>query len=326
MARLRKFQFSENWYIVWRDDRSHRLSTGTRDKNEAERQLARFVGKQNAPPEEPIINDIIEGYLAFFRGQQRRWYRNREYEMSALRSHFGLVPPRLVAAPLVRSFITKRQAGGANRSTVDRQLRALRACLSWGVKNGWIDKAPYIETPGGNPPRDRWLTRGEADSLILGCRDHHVRLFVLVALHTGARTRPILDLTWDRVDLDRGVVLYPPAAVRSRKRTAVVPLTETLARELEEARKAAGSRWVIEHRGRPVQSIKTGFRAAVRRAGLKHCTPHDLRRTCATWMVQDGIPLAQVARFLGDTEEMIEKVYGQHSPDYLRDAARSLEG
>ena len=84
--------------------------------------------------------------------------------------------------------------------------------------------------------------------------------------------------------------------------------------------------WVIEHRGRPVQSIKTGFRAAVRRAGLKHCTPHDLRRTCATWMVQDGIPVAQVARFLGDTEEMIEKVYGQHSPEYLRDAARSLEG
>ena len=102
-------------------------------------------------------------------------------------------------------------------------------------------------------------------------------------------------------------------------------MTDTLREALLQAQKVATAYQVIEWRGRGVGSIKTGFRAAVRRAGLKHCTPHDLRRTCATWMVQDGIPTAQVARYLGDTEEMIEKVYGHHSPDYLRDAAAVLE-
>lgn len=324
MARLRKFDFSDNWYIVWSDGRSRRASTGTTDKGQAEATLARFEAKQNAPPERPTSDDIINGYLDSLK--DRRWFQNREYEMRAMRRSFGRVPPELVSAVLVRAHIRRRLAVGVARSTVDRELRAFRACLSWGMKNGWIDKAPYIETPGGSPPRDRWLTRAEAGALVLGCRDHHIRLFVLVALHTGARTRAILDLTWDRVDLDRGVVLYPPAAVRSRKRTAVVPLTETLAGELGQARAVAQSRWVIEYKGQSVGSIKTGFRAAVRRSGIAHCTPHDLRRTCATWMVQDGIPLAKVARFLGDSEEMIEKVYGHHSPDYLRDAAKSLEG
>lgn len=324
MARLRKFGWSENWYIVWSDERSHRLSTGTRDKETALKLLTEFEVKQHAPPEKPTVGEIITGYLHSLR--DRRWFHNRETEMRAVREHFGRVRPELIGGLLVRGFTTKRLNERVVASTIDRQLRALRACLSWGVKNGWIDKAPYIETPGGNPPRDRWLTRDEAFRLLSGCREYHVRLYCLVALYTGARTRAILDLTWDRVDLTRGLVLYPPAGERSRKRTTTVPITETLLAALSQAREFGTISHVIEYRGKPVWSIKTGFRAAVRRAELKHCTPHDLRRTCATWMVQDGIPVGQVARFLGDSEEMIEKVYGQHSPDYLRAAARSLEG
>lgn len=182
-----------------------------------------------------------------------------------------------------------------------------------------------IQTPGGSAPRDRWLTREETGKLVAACREPHLKLFVLLGLHTGARTRAILDLTWDRVDLERRLVMYPPAHERSRKRTAIVPINDTLFQALSEARTFAGSDWVIEYRGWPVQSIKKSFQAAVRRARIAHCTVHDLRRTCATWLVLDGIPLDKVARFLGDSEKMIEKVYGHHTPDYLRDAARVLE-
>ncbi len=43
-------------------------------------------------------------------------------------------------------------------------------------------------------------------------------------------------------------------------------------------------------------------------------------------MVMAGVPLAEVARMLGDSEAMVEKVYGKHSPDYLRRAADALAG
>ncbi|MBL4612116.1 MAG: tyrosine-type recombinase/integrase [Emcibacter sp.] len=58
---------------------------------------------------------------------------------------------------------------------------------------------------------------------------------------------------------------------------------------------------------------------------INHCTIHDMRRTCATWLVQAGIPTVKVARMLGDSEKMIEWVYGHHSPDYLIDAAKALD-
>jgi hypothetical protein len=38
----------------------------------------------------------------------------------------------------------------------------------------------------------------------------------------------------------------------------------------------------------------------------------------------DGVPLSEVARLLGNSEAMVEKVYGKHSPDYLRRAVGVL--
>ena len=329
MARIRQFDWSPNWYIIWAERqpdgrwRSRQLSTGARVEADAKRALAEFVAAQGRPPEQFTVNEVIDAYLAGM--SERRWVRNREYEMRAVRNHFGLVPPSYIGPTLVRSFTKHRKAAGAANSTIDRQLRALRASLSWAMKNGWKFEVPYIETPGGGRARERWLVRNEAQELVGAC-EGHIRLFIVIALYTGARSGAILDLTWDRVDLERRLVMYPPAHPHSRKRTTIVPINDTLFDALSEAREFAVSDWVIEYRGRPVQSIKTGFRATVRRAGIAHCTPHDLRRTCATWMVQDGIQLEKVARYLGATKDMIEKVYGHHAPDYLRDAARALEG
>ena len=38
----------------------------------------------------------------------------------------------------------------------------------------------------------------------------------------------------------------------------------------------------------------------------------------------DGVPLVEVARLLGDSEKTVERVYGKHSPDYLRRAVNAL--
>ena len=75
-----------------------------------------------------------------------------------------------------------------------------------------------------------------------------------------------------------------------------------------------------------MKNIKTGFAAAATRAGLSAVTPHVLRHTAATWMAIAGVPLQEIARFLGNSLAMVEKVYAKHSPDYLRRAADALSG
>jgi integrase len=170
------------------------------------------------------------------------------------------------------------------------------------------------------------LTREEVARLIEAVEEPHVRLFIFLGLYTGARTRALLGLHWDDIDFKRQLIVFTPAHPQSRKRTAVVPISQTLHPELRAAQDFAETPFVIEYRGRPVNSVKKGFREAVRRAGIDYCTPHDLRRTCATWMIQAGVPTARVARFLGDSETMIERVYGHHAPDYLQVAVAALDG
>jgi integrase len=150
---------------------------------------------------------------------------------------------------------------------------------------------------------------------------------VVLAYHTAARTGAILDLTWDRVDFDRRIINYRrPGRAETKKRRATVPINTAALAELQTTSLLAISDYVIEYRGRKVESIHTGFRRACQEAGIADCSPHVLRHTAASHMVMAGVPLAEVARMLGDSEVIVEKVYAKFSPDYLRRAADALAG
>jgi integrase len=190
------------------------------------------------------------------------------------------------------------------------------------VKERWIDTAPYVERPSAPQPRERWLTHDEADRLIASAGAPHIRVFIALALYTAARAGAVVQLTWDRVDLASGTINLGEG--RGKKRRATVPIVDDLRAVLAPAAEAATSPFVIEYGGRPVASIKTGFRAAVRRAALTGVTPHVLRHTAATWLVQRNVPIGMIAAWLGNSEEMIRSVYGHHSPEWLKQAAAAF--
>jgi integrase len=153
----------------------------------------------------------------------------------------------------------------------------------------------------------------------------HAKLFVAIALHTAARTGAILQLSWERVDLPTRRI--DMGAARGKKRRARhLPINDALLPLLSEAREAATSKWVIEHGGGPVASVKTAFRSATQRADLPGVTPHMLRHTAVTWMVQAGVPMAMVAAYAAMSQQMVERVYGHHSPEWMQLAARALSG
>ncbi len=80
----------------------------------------------------------------------------------------------------------------------------------------------------------------------------------------------------------------------------------------------------MEFACKPVASVRTGFEAACRRAGLAGVTPHVLRHTAATWMAQNGVPMWDVAGFLGITLDVPTRIYAKHSPEHLRRASSAI--
>jgi integrase len=81
----------------------------------------------------------------------------------------------------------------------------------------------------------------------------------------------------------------------------------------------------VEWNGQLVKSVKTAFQHAATLAGLEgRVTPHTLRHSAATWLMQRGISSWQAAGFLGMSPETLNMVYGHHHPGYMREAAEAI--
>ena len=90
-------------------------------------------------------------------------------------------------------------------------------------------------------------------------------------------------------------------------------------------RKGKSVRAVIEWNGAPVTKINKRFRSACALAGLsRDVVPHTLGHTCATWLAQRSVPVHEICGFLSMTEEMFNRVYGHHHPDYQSRAVHAL--
>lgn len=316
------------WTVTWTEGgRTRAVSTRETDRHAAEIWRDQWIAglEQPLPPREPTIAVILDGYLDARKDRVEAFGR-LEYASAAIKRHVGNLQPQMLAP---RSYGERRAIEHVTSGTIRREIAVLRAALNWAVRQqpAWIDRAPHVERPPKPPPRERWLKKDEVRRLIEGCRTAHVRMFVMLAYHTAARPGAIFELTWDQVDLNARRIDYQrPGRSETKKRRASVPINAPLLAELQAAKQLATIDQVLEFHGKPLASIKKGFAEACRRAAIADCSPYVLRHTSATHMVIARVPLAEIARMLGDSEEMVERVYGKHSPDYLRRAADALAG
>ena len=243
-------------------------------------------------------------------------------------------------------------AGGARRDLED-----LRAAVNHHSKEGLHRGIVRVTLPPKGLPRDRWLTRKEAAALLHACwqarevqtqhrgelkgrkivtdkrPSQHIARFILIALYTGTRASavagasPIKSDGRSYVDLDQGMFYRLAQGARAtKKRQPPVPLPPRLLAHMRRwVEKKIAKHHFVEWNDKPIQSVTVGFRSAVRRAGLTgKVTPHTLRHTAATWLMQAGVPMWEASGFLGMTQDTLENVYGHHHPDHLQGAASAI--
>lgn len=168
----------------------------------------------------------------------------------------------------------------------------------------------------------------------------HLRRFILIGLYTGTRHAVIRKLLWTEsptqawVDLERGMIYRRGRAERdtATKRRPVVKIPARLLAHMrrwqqldlaEAARRGKPVTAVVHHGGRPIAGkIRTGWQGCVRDAGLPaEITPHWMRHTCATWLMESDIEMWDAAAYTGMTVKTLEQHYAHHRPSYLADAA-----
>ena len=273
--------------------------------------------------------------------------------MARLNEWWGAKMLSEVTGETCRSYQRHRgNLGGARRDLED-----LRAAIGHHVSEGLHRGIVKVVLPKKGDPRDRWLLRREAAKLLRTCwryqeiqtvhrgkrigepvstRKHplrHLARFILIGLYTGTRAGAIAAASpspakgRSYVDLDQGIFYrLPEGNIQTNKRQPPVPLPPRLLAHMRrwQERRLIRSHFV-EFNGAPVVSVKTAFKRAVRLAGLSgKVSPHTLRHTAATWLMQNGADRWQAAGYLGMSVEMLERVYGHHHPNHLQNAVIAI--
>jgi integrase len=297
-----------------------RIALGTADRGLAEAR-ARELWRARHRPAGEKLKDIWDAYVAD-KAVDRVDADPSGSTWKALEPSFGHRLGSAITREDCRDHTAKRRRAGRSDSTIRKELEILRAALRF-----WYGpKAPAIWMPPPAKPRDRYLMRPEVEKLLASIDTPHIRLFVILAVQTGARMSALLDLTWDRVNLDKGIIdLNPAGRDTTNKRRAVVPIPPRSDKALREARAAALSYYVIEYAGGPVKSVKKGIQAAAKRSGVP-CSAHVFRHTAGVWMAEADVPMQKIAQYLGHTSTRVtETTYARYSPSFMRDASAALD-
>jgi integrase len=328
------------WYldqfcVVWHEaGKRHRHRLGVTQEGTARTELADFArshGAIAAAEAGRSVHTVASLYPAYRadRALENRQVHRMDWTWNVIGPTFGHLRPEDVSKALCRQHADARRALGRAEHSVHGELRLLRTILNWSLKAKLVAAIGEVWLPPFPEPRDRHLTREEIGKLLDAAEMPHIRLFVTLAIATAGRREALLQLTWDRVDFERGLIhLHDPARARTSKGRALVPMNNTIRAALAEAKLGGVSDFVIEWDGGPVKSIRRALNTALRRAGLKTAGDgaHLLRHSAAVLMAEAGVPMSQISQYLGHTSTATtEKVYARFSPDFLRGAAAALD-
>jgi integrase len=218
-------------------------------------------------------------------------------------------PLHEVNGSVIARMVAKRRGDGVGPATVNRTVteplrRVLKRAALWGEHLPPIEwKRHLLSEPR---ERVRELRAEEEAALFEALRpDYHP--IVRFALLTGARLAECVSLTWEDVHWgERLIWLYG----KGRKRASIPlpPIVRELLWPLRGQHPRAVFSFVVQHKSgdarlgerRPVayEGLKTEWRRAVTRAGLKDLHFHDLRHTCASRLLRSTGNLNVVRRLL----------------------------
>lgn len=207
---------------------------------------------------------------------------------------------------------------------------------------GKLPGRPAVWLPPAPDAKTRWLTREEAAGLIRAARKRrewrHVARLALIGIYTGTRPGAILALRWAPspdagwVDLDAGVMHRRGAGQRqSKKLQPPVRMPDRLLAHMRRWRRLDQGgptpiADVVHYKGGAITKLRRSWTAVTAAAGIADATPHTLRHTAATWLMQSGVNVYEAAGFLGMSAATLEDVYGHHHPDFQGAAANASRG
>ena len=291
-----------------------------------------ILEKKFLNPEKPksMFFDAAESFMAYSRSRKKTHYSD-ELTVGRLKAFFGnrsldSFNPDLVEAYLVhRSQVNQGRNGKLKGATLNRDVACLKTILRRALLNRQIDRNPIEGVKRfKEDSRNRTLEPEEYERLL----EHsslHLRPIIQLAYLTGMRRGEIIGLRWDQVDFKNKMIALEADDTKTQEKREV-PLDDEMVSILQRIPRVLGCPNVFTYRGKPVDSCRTAFYDARRKAGIGDFRFHDLRHCAITNLRKAGVSDSVIMSISGHKTYAMFKKYDRVDRQDRQKAVQSVRG
>jgi len=346
---------SKYWWMSFQHGGNHvQRSTKCTNKRDAEvyerayrTQLAKGEVGFEEKIDAPRFTDAMTGFLQWVRVEHNAKPNTvRSYECAAkpLISFFGQTKIDRITSGDVEKFkqwrssqprkprtaakrkSTSKQMKTVAPATVNRGLAVLKIFFNHCIKSGFVVVNPVrdVKLLRETPPPFRVLTDDE-ERLYLIAASQPLQDISVILVDTGMRPEEVFRLDKTRLEFEKGCIFNPHGKSSYSRR--FVPMTTRVQRILTKlvAESDSDQLFLNPKTGKPITTLKTAHKTALKRSGVKRFRIYDLKHTFATRFVQSGGDLMTLKELLGHSDLKMVARYAHPTQEHKFDAIRKME-
>lgn len=282
-----------------------------------------------------MINQFLN-YLRYERNSSPQTIQTYEDSLREFESYLNFrengLSLREVDADLIREWMESLMDRGNNASTINKKLSALRSFFRYALKRRLVEKDPAHAVVGLKKPKPlpQFVREGEMDRLLDnvdwgdGYKDVRARTLLLLLYETGLRRSELTGL--DDGDIDFETSQLKVTGKRNKQR--IVPfgpeLAETLRKYVivrDEQVKGDCDAFFLSDKGHRMtgqQVYEIVHRYLTGATSLKKRSPHVLRHSFATAMLNNGAGLESIRNLLGHESVSTTEIYAHTTFEQLK--------
>jgi integrase len=285
----------------------------------------------------PTFTKAAQDYLALM---EETAGKNIRVKRGQLRMHlvpfFGSTRLDQITGFQLERYKRDRRDAGLSPGTINRTFATVSHVLHCAVEHGWIDRLPVIVEKSKFKEQNTRITVLGDDEIARLKRaaiegaDPDLWLFIEIGAATGMRHNEIVQIRWADCDLANRRIFIPRAKAGARMQPITETLAATLKHELLQREDREGYIFPAR-RGRSgkshIKDFQRQFRRAVIAAGLdpETVTPHVLRHTVVTNLVQGGVDLMTIKAISGHRDLRMVQRYAHVSGPHIDAAIAVLD-
>jgi integrase/recombinase XerD len=211
---------------------------------------------------------------------------------------------------------------GTYTGKINIEILCLSALVKWAKDRGYcVDEMVKVKPLPYKRPLPSVLSIEEMKAFLLAC-DPFYRVYFFVLYYAGLRGNEAKTLKWQHVDFSRGYLVITGKGNKQR----IVPFDATLRKALESLPRANEHVFPSKRTGKPLVDVRAALRRARKAAGIeKKITPHLLRHSFATHLLELGHDIRYIQALLGHAEISTTQIYTHVASNRLREIVHSLE-